>query len=84
MQNIAYIPALPKWTCLDTSKVTIITPKNTIPLASKIASKNVQLTVLKSNRAKDKNIKLGRAKVPTNVAIPFDSVDDTIFKRPAM
>lgn len=49
VQNIANIPALPRFSGLDTSMVTIITPKNTKPLARSIANRNVQLTVLKSS-----------------------------------
>lgn len=48
VQNIANIPALPKFKGLDTSIVIIMTPKKTIPLANSIARRNVQLTVLKS------------------------------------
>lgn len=78
------MPALPKFTGLDTSTVTIMTPKNMRPLAINIASRNIQLTILKSNFAKERKIRDGRANVPTNVAMPFDSVDVTTFRRPAM
>lgn len=84
MQNIANIPALPKFKGLETSIVTIITAKNTKPFASNIAPRKVQLTVLKSNWARDRNIRDGNANVPTNVAMPFDSVADTTLRRPAM
>lgn len=61
----------------------MITRKNTRPFANNIAPKNVQFTTLKSRRANDKKIRDGRAKVPTNVAIPFDSNLETTLRRPA-
>lgn len=83
VQNIANIPALPRFIGFETSSVTAITEKNIIPLANRIASRNIQLTVLKSRRASDRNMRDGKAKVPTNVAIPLDSVEETTFRRPA-
>lgn len=81
---MAKIPALPKLAGLDTRRVTMITAKNMTPLAIKIDNKKVQFTVEKSRRARDKKIKEGRANVPTNVAIPLDSVVVTTLRRPAM
>lgn len=77
------MPALPKFTGFDTNIVTIMTPKNIRHLANSIASRNIQLTKLKSSLAKERNMRDGRANVPTNVAIPFDSVDVTTLRRPA-
>lgn len=81
---MANIPALPRFTGFDTRMVTIITEKNTIPFASNIARRNVQFTVVKSSLARDRKMRDGRAKVPTNVPIPLDSVCDTTLRRPAM
>lgn len=64
--------------------MTAITEKNIMPLANSIASRNIQLTVLKSRRASERKMRDGKAKVPTNVAIPLDSVEDTTLRRPAM
>lgn len=84
MQKIANIPARPKCMGLEIETVTTITPKNITPLASNMASRNVQFTVVKSSLASDTKISDGSAKVPTNVAIPLDSVDDTTLRRPAI
>ena len=54
-----------------------------MPFANNIAHKNVQLTMVKSRRANDKNIRDGKANVPTYVDIPFDSDLDTTLRRPA-
>lgn len=81
---MANIPAVPRFIGFETRRVTAITEKNIIPLASRIASRNIQLTVLKSRRASERKIRDGKAKVPTNVAIPLDSVDETTLRRPAM
>lgn len=84
VQNMAKIPARPKFIGFETRSVTAITIKNIIPLASRIASRNIQLTVLKSSRASERKMREGKAKVPTNVAIPLDSVEETTLRRPAM
>lgn len=68
----------------ETTTVTIITKKNTSPFATSIASRNVQLTIVKSNLAKERKISDGKAKVPTNVAIPLDSTFETTLSLPAM
>lgn len=81
---MAKIPALPRFIGFDTRRVTAITEKNIIPLANSIASRNIQLTVLKSRRASERKMRDGKAKVPTNVAIPLDSVEETTLRRPAM
>lgn len=60
-----------------------MTEKKTIPFASNIASKNVQLTILKSNLARERNIRDGKANVPTYFPMPLDSVWETIFNLPA-
>lgn len=69
---------------LVTNIVIKITEKKIIPFANKIAARNSQFTVLKSNLANDKNISEGKAKVPTNVPMPLDSVCVTTLKRPAV
>lgn len=51
--------------------------------AKKIASKNSQLTELRSSVAIDIKIKDGKAKVPTNVFKPLASVAEIMFNRPA-
>lgn len=81
---MAKIPALPKFMGFETRRVTDITEKNIIPFASSIASRNIQFTVLKSKRASERKMRDGKAKVPTNVAIPLDSVEETTLRRPAM
>lgn len=78
------MPACPKFIGLVIESVTTITEKNTSPFASNIARRNVQLTLLKSSRASERNIRDGRAKLPTNVAMPFDSTLDTTFSLPAI
>lgn len=83
VQNIAKIPARPKFTGRPTSSVTIITVKNTKLFAINIESKNNQFTELRSSSAKDIKINDGRAKFPTNVLIPFASVSEIRFMRPA-
>lgn len=81
---MAKIPARPRFIGFETRRVTAITEKNIIPLASSIASRNIQLTELKSRRASERKMRDGKANVPTNVAIPLDSVEETTFRRPAM
>lgn len=83
VQNIAKIPARPTLTGLPTNNVTIITAKNTILFAINIDNKNSQLTADKSNSANDMKINDGKANVPTNVFIPFASVSEIKFIRPA-
>lgn len=83
VQNIAKIPARPKFIGRPTNKVIIITAKNTIDLAINIETKNIQFTELKSSSASDIKIKDGREKVPTNVLKPFASVSEIKFMRPA-
>lgn len=78
------MPALPRFTGFDTNTVTRMTLKKINPLAKSIANRNIQFTELKSNLARERKINDGRANVPTNVAIPLDSVDETRFKRPAI
>lgn len=84
VQNIAKIPALPKFIGLLTNSVMTRTVKNTSPFAMSIDNRNNQFTELKSNWAKDIKISDGSEKVPTNILIPFASVSETIFIRPAM
>lgn len=81
---MAKIPALPRFIGFETRRVTAITEKNIMPLANSIASRNIQFTVLKSRRASERKMRDGNAKVPTNVAIPLDSVEETTLRRPAM
>lgn len=83
VQNIANIPARPKFNGRPTSNVIIITEKNTILLAIKIDNRNNQLTEPNSNSAKDIKISEGNENVPTNVLIPLASVSDIRFMRPA-
>lgn len=84
VQNIAKIPARPKFMGRDTNSVMIITRKNTIAFETNIANKKVQFTVLQSNSTNDINIRQGNANVPTNVFNPFASELVMILRRPAM
>lgn len=61
----------------------MMTEKKIIPFAVNIEHRNIQLTVLKSNLASERKISEGKANVPTNVPIPFDSVLETKFNVPA-
>lgn len=71
--NIAKRAARPGFDGFLINNDTTSTIKNTQLFASNIASKNLQLTNVKSNLANDIKIKDGRAKVPTKVFKPFAS-----------
>jgi len=71
--NIAKSAARPGFDGFLITNETISTMINTQLFASNTASKNFQLTNVKSNFAKDIKIKDGRAKVPTKVFKPFAS-----------
>ena len=103
VQKMEKSPALPRLTGLLTSSVTIPTAKNTMVLATRMASRNVQFTELpargdtvrswrkrerldthlRSSSARDRKIRDGRAKVPTNVFSPLASVCEIKLNRPA-
>lgn len=59
------------------------TPRKTIALATRMASKNVQLTDERSSSAIDKNIRHGKEKLATKVLRPLVSDCGKIPRRPA-
>lgn len=59
------------------------TAKNTTVFATKMLSRNIQLTTEKSKVDMERKINAGKEKWPTNVLRPLDSVGDIRFKRPA-
>lgn len=80
---MAKIPALPNFRGLPTSRVINITEKNIILFDTSIDNRNSQLTWLNSSSARDMNISEGKENVPTKVLIPFASVSEIRFIRPA-
>lgn len=81
---MANIPARPKLCpLLTTNKVTITTERNTMVFETRIESRNFQFTEVKSSCAKDMKIKEGSENVPTKVFMPFASVSEIRFIRPA-
>lgn len=84
VQNMAKMPARPKFNGLVMRSDTIPTAKNTTNFEMRIANKNSQLTVLQSNTTKDVKMSDGSAKVPTNVFNPLVSAFVIIFRRPAI
>lgn len=84
VQNMANIPARPKFNGRVINNDTIPTAKNTIHFAIKIANKKIQFTVFQSNDTSDVNINEGNANVPTNVFRPLVSAFEIIFNRPAI
>lgn len=83
VQKIAKIPALPNFKGLPTRRVITITEKNIILFDTRIDKRNSQLTWLSSSSARDMNMRDGRENVPTKVLIPFASVSEIKFIRPA-
>lgn len=83
VQKIAKIPALPRFRGLNTDNVIIKTLKNTILFDINIDRRKIQLTELRSNLTRDMKIRLGKENVPTNIFMPFTSVSNTQFIRPA-
>lgn len=61
----------------------IQTEKKTIAFATNIAAKNVQFTFCQFNSTNDRNMRHGRANVPTNVFNPFVSEFVIILSIPA-
>lgn len=61
----------------------IITDKNTRLLATRMESRKNQLTVVNSSSARDMKMSAGRENVPTKVLMPFPSVSEMRFMRPA-
>lgn len=80
---MANMPALPKLKGLATSKVRAITHTNTMLLEISMERRKSQLTDVSSSFAKDMKIREGRENVPTNVFMPFASVSEIMFIRPA-
>jgi hypothetical protein len=70
-------------TGLVTSNVITRTTMKTDAFAKRIASKNCQLTELRSSVAIDIKIRDGREKVPTKVFKPLASVVEIMFNLPA-
>lgn len=70
-------------TGLVTSNVITRTTKKTDVFAKRIASKNSQLTELRSSVAIDMKISDGKEKVPTKVFKPLASVAEIMFNLPA-
>lgn len=83
MQKIANIPARPKLMGLPTRRVIIITVVKTMVFEIRIERRKSQFTDDRFNCAKDMKIREGRENVPTNVLMPFDSVSEMRFIRPA-
>lgn len=83
VQKMAKMPARPRFKGLPTNKVIIITAKNTTPFAINTEVKNSQFTEERFKVASDIKIRDGNEKVPTKVLMPFASVSDIIFMRPA-
>lgn len=83
VQKIAKIPAAANLLGLPINKVITITEKNTILFAISTDAKNNQLTWLRSSCAKDIKMRDGNEKVPIKELIPFASVSEIRFIRPA-
>lgn len=83
VQNVANIPARPKFNGRDTNIVIATTKKNTIPFEMSIDRRNFQFTVCQSNSTNDRNINDGNENVPTNVFRPFVSALVIILRTPA-
>lgn len=84
VQNMAKIPARPKFNGRVMRSDTIPTAKNTTHFEIRIANRNSQLTILQSNTTNEVKMSEGNAKVPTNVFKPLVSSFVMIFKRPAI
>lgn len=83
VQNIAKMPARPKFNGLVIRSETAPTAKNTIHLEMRTASRKIQLTDFQSKATSDVKISAGNANVPTNVFKPLVSAFVIIFNRPA-
>lgn len=83
VQNMARIPARPKFNGRVINSDTMPTAKNTIHFEIRIANKKIQFTVFQSNATSDVKINDGNANVPTNVFKPLVSAFVIIFNRPA-
>jgi hypothetical protein len=70
-------------TGLVTSSVITRTTRKTDDFAKRMASKNSQLTELRSSVAIDMKIRDGKEKVPTKVFNPLASVAEIMFNLPA-